>query len=174
MIEGTNASRLTGSAAVAPMASTGASMGVAVPEAPPAEEEVHIPDPESDEQPPSRATMAERLTDALEALSVDLDGVDAAAIVTTEGLCLASLLGQEAEERIGGVTASLLATAENAMADLGAETADEVLITGPEGRLIVSCVSDDAVLVAHVDMSVKLGILLLAIRKASDVIQEVL
>lgn len=113
----------------------------------------------------SRSTeMANRLRD-LQAAAPD---IIAAAVVTSDGLTLASALPADVqEERIAAMSAAMLSLGERIAAELQRGSLEEVYIRGDEGLVLLTSVGKDAVLTALSRNEAKLGIMFLEMRRAA-------
>jgi predicted regulator of Ras-like GTPase activity (Roadblock/LC7/MglB family) len=110
------------------------------------------------------AQMVNRLRD-LQATAPD---IIASAVVTADGLSLASALPQDVEEeRIAAMSAAMLSLGERIAAELQRGSLEEVYIRGNEGMVLLTSVGKDAVLTALSRNDAKLGIIFLEMRRAA-------
>ena len=110
------------------------------------------------------AEMANRLRD-LQAAAPD---IIAAAVVTSDGLTLASALPADVqEERIAAMSAAMLSLGERIAAELQRGSLEEVYIRGDEGLVLLTSVGKEAVLTALSRNEAKLGIIFLEMRRAA-------
>ena len=113
--------------------------------------------------------MVERLRD-LKASSPD---VEASAVVSVDGLSLASALPSEVEEdRVSAMSAAMLSLGERIASELGRGHLDQVYIRGDSGFVILMSVGEEAVLTALVRESAKLGLIFLDMRRAADDLEK--
>jgi len=109
--------------------------------------------------------MIERLRD-LQASSPD---VEASAIVSVDGLSIASALPQNVEEdRVSAMSAAMLSLGERIASELGRGTLEQVYIKGREGYVLLMSVGEDAVLTVMARKQAKLGLILLDMRRATE------
>ena len=88
--------------------------------------------------------------------------VKAAAIISVEGLPIASALSQNVDEtRISAMTAALLFLSERAIIEMRKGNFDQLHIKGSEGYLIVMQAGLNAVLTVSTTKDVRLGLILL-------------
>jgi len=88
--------------------------------------------------------------------------VKAAAIISVEGLPIASALPQNVDEtRISAMTAALLSLSERAIIEMRKGNFDQLHIKGSEGYLIVMQAGLNAVLTVSTTKDVRLGLILL-------------
>jgi len=109
--------------------------------------------------------MVDRLRD-LQASSPD---VEASAIVSVDGLTIASALPSNVEEdRVSAMSAAMLSLGERISSELGRGHLDQVYIRGNSGFVILMSVGEDAVLTVLAREKAKLGLLFLDMRRAVD------
>jgi len=109
--------------------------------------------------------MIERLRD-LHASSPD---IEASAIVSVDGLTIASALPQGIEEdRVSAMSAAMLSLGERIASELGRGNLDQVFIKGREGYVVLMSVGEEAVLTALSREQAKLGLIFLDMRRAID------
>jgi predicted regulator of Ras-like GTPase activity (Roadblock/LC7/MglB family) len=109
--------------------------------------------------------MVERLRD-LQAGSPD---IEAAAIVSVDGLSIASFLPQGVEEdRVSAMSAAMLSLGERIASELGRGMLDEVYVKGEKGYVILRAVGEEAVLTVLARQQAKLGLLFLDMRRAAE------
>lgn len=110
------------------------------------------------------AQMVNRLRD-LQAVAPD---IIASAVVTADGLSLASALPSDIEEeRIAAMSAAMLSLGERIAAELQRGELEEVYIRGDEGMVLLTSVGKEAVLTALSRNEAKLGIIFLEMRRAA-------
>lgn len=109
--------------------------------------------------------MVERLRD-LQASSPD---IQASAVVSVDGLSIASALPQGVEEdRVSAMSAAMLSLGERIASELGRGLLDQVYIKGENGYVILMSVGEEAVLTAMARQQAKLGLILLDMRRAAE------
>ena len=115
--------------------------------------------------------MVERLRD-MQASSTD---IEASAIVSVDGLSIASALPQEVEEdRVSAMSAAMLSLGERIASELGRGSLDQVYIKGENGYVILMSVGEEAVLTVLARKQAKLGLILLDMRRATDDLEELI
>ena len=93
-------------------------------------------------------TTSEKLTDILRTIRAATPEIIGAAVVSSDGFSVASVLPSEVDEDlIGGMAASLLGVGERIAADLMRSQMEQVYVRSPKGYIIVNAVGPDAVLV---------------------------
>lgn len=115
--------------------------------------------------------MVDRLRD-LQASSPD---VEASAIVSVDGLTIASALPSNVEEdRVSAMSAAMLSLGERISSELGRGNLDQVYIRGNSGFVILMSVGEEAVLTVLAREKAKLGLLFLDMRRAVDDLQTLI
>ena len=115
--------------------------------------------------------MMDRLRD-LQASSTD---VEASAIVSVDGLTMASALPPEIEEdRVSAMSAAMLSLGERIATELGRGKLDQVYIKGQTGYVILMSIAAEAVLTVLARDEAKLGLLFLDMRRAAEDLEKLL
>jgi len=107
--------------------------------------------------------MVDRLRD-LQASSTDVEG---SAIVSVDGLSIASALHQYIEEdRVSAMSAAMLSLGERIASELGRGVLEQVYIRGENGYVLLMAVGEEAVLTVMARKEAKLGLILLDMKRA--------
>ena len=115
--------------------------------------------------------MMDRLRD-LQASSTD---VEASAVVSVDGLTMASALPSDVEEdRVSAMSAAMLSLGERIATELGRGKLDQVYIKGQSGYVILMSIAREAVLTVLARDQAKLGLLFLDMRRAAEDISKLL
>jgi len=113
--------------------------------------------------------MVERLRD-LQASSPD---VEASAVVSVDGLTMASALPNDVEEdRVSAMSAAMLSLGERIANELGRGGLEQVYIKGESGYVILTSVGNQAVLTVLAREQAKLGLLFLDMRRAAEDLEK--
>lgn len=113
--------------------------------------------------------MSERLRD-LQASSPD---VEASAVISVDGLTIASALPESIEgDRVAAMSAAMLSLGERISGELGRGLLDQVYIRGENGFMILMAVGDEAVLTVLARKQAKLGLLFLDMRRVTQDLSE--
>lgn len=116
--------------------------------------------------PKSRIEM---MVDRLREMQVASLGIEASALVSVDGLIIASALPADVEEdRVSAMSAAMHSLGERISRELGRGTLDQVYIRGENGYVILSSVSEEAVLTALAREDAKLGLIFLEMRRAKE------
>lgn len=109
------------------------------------------------------------LVDRLRALQASSPDTEASAVVSVDGLSIASALPHGVEEdRVSAMSAAMLSLGERIAGELGRGTLEQVYIRGQKGYVLLMAVGQDAVLTALAREQAKLGLILLDMRRAAD------
>ena len=111
----------------------------------------------------------ELMVDRLRDLQMGAPDIEASAVVSVDGLIMASALPANVEEdRVSAMSAAMLSLGERIAGELGRGSLDQVYIRGKTGYVILASVGSDAVLTALVREGAKLGLVFLDMRRAAD------
>lgn len=120
-------------------------------------------------------SKAQRLAAALDGFIQSSPDVEAAAVVSFDGLPMASALPPEMEEdRVGAMSAALLSLGEQAAIGLGRGQLNQVFVEGEHGFVFLMSAQDQAVLAAVARRTAKIGFMLFEMRRAAAEIGAVL
>ncbi len=120
-------------------------------------------------------SKAELLAQALDRFLDVSPEVEAAAVVSGDGLPMASALPPHVEEdRLAAMSAALLTLGDRAAAGLGRGDLAQVFVEGASGYVILMAAGRDAVLVSVTSHEAKIGLILFEMRKASAEIRKVM
>lgn len=101
--------------------------------------------------------------------------LQAGAVVTFDGLAMASLLPPDMDEdRVAAMSAALLTLGERAAEGLGRGELNQVWIEGKNGTVFLVSAEDEAVLVAVAAAGAKAGLMMYEIRRAAKDVAEIL
>ena len=121
------------------------------------------------------ASRANRLDRALADLLAQAPEVEAAAVVSFDGLPMASALPVTMDEdRVAAMSAALLSLGERAAEGLGRGSLSQVYIEGEHGTVFLVSADDEAVLVAVASKGAKVGMMLYEVRRVASVVADVL
>jgi predicted regulator of Ras-like GTPase activity (Roadblock/LC7/MglB family) len=107
--------------------------------------------------------LAERLRD----LQVSSPDVEAAAVVSVDGLSMASSLpGNIEEDRVSAMSAAMLSLGERISNELGRGSLEQVYVKGQHGFVILMSIGEEAVLTVLAREQAKLGLIFLDMSRA--------
>lgn len=115
--------------------------------------------------------MIERLRD----LQVSSPSVEAAAIVSADGLSIASSMPADVEEdRVAAMSAAMLSLGERIAGELGRGVLDQVYIRGQEGFVVLMAIGEEAVLTVLARKDAKLGLIFLDMGRAVSALETLI
>src|SRR5512135_269028 len=119
------------------------------------------------------ATRAELMVDRLKSMQAAAPDIEASAVVSVDGLIMASALQQGVEEdRVSAMSAAMLSLGERISSELGRGGLEQVYIKGGAGSIVLTSVGAEAVLTALARQEAKLGLIFLEMRRAAEDIQK--
>jgi hypothetical protein len=118
-------------------------------------------------------SRTELMVDRLRDLQGTTPEIEASAVVSVDGLIMASSLPAGVEEdRVSAMSAAMLSLGERISTELGRGLLDQVYVKGKKGYVILMSVGDEAVLTALVREGAKLGLIFLDMRRAADELEK--
>jgi len=109
--------------------------------------------------------MVSRLSD----LQAGTPDVEASAVVSVDGLIMASSLPAGVEEdRVAAMSAAMQSLGERIASELGRGVLDQVFIRGNMGYVILAAVGEEAVLTVLARKAAKLGLIFLDMRRTAE------
>ena len=109
--------------------------------------------------------MVSRLRD----LQAGTPDVEASAVVSVDGLIMASSLPADVEEdRVSAMSAAMLSLGERIASELGRGILDQVYIRGDMGYVILMAVGEEAVLTVLARKDAKLGLIFLDMKRTAE------
>ena len=123
----------------------------------------------------SGASRSDQLDRALTGLLQNAREIEAAAVVSFDGLPMASALpaGMD-EDRVAAMSAALLSLGERAAQGLGRGELSQVYIEGETGTVFLVSADNEAVLVAVAAQGAKVGMMLYEVRRAAAAVADAL
>lgn len=116
-----------------------------------------------------------RLTEALYTMQSAASEIEASAIVSVDGLIIASALPAGAEEdRVSAMSAAMLSLGERIAIELRRGSLEQVYIKGDKGYVLLMSVGEEAVLTALAMANAKLGLIFLEMRRAVETLSKLL
>lgn len=120
-------------------------------------------------------SRVEKLNETLRTLQSGTPDIEACALISEDGLMIASVLPQHIDEaRVAGMTATLLSLGTRASNELGRGDLHEVLVRGEQGYAIMLDVGEGTLLLALASKLAKLGLIFLDMRRAAKTLGEIL
>lgn len=101
--------------------------------------------------------------------------IEASALISSDGLMIAAVLGEGVDaDRFGAMCASLLVLADRAAQEISRGQLKQVLVEGERGAMLLVQAGADAVLAMAVRPTVNLGMAFLEARKTAQQIEVLL
>lgn len=111
----------------------------------------------------------------LRALQSGSPDVEASALISEDGLMIASALPQHIDEsRVAGMTATLLNLGTRASTELERGDVQEVLVRGSDGYAVMLAAEGGTLLLVMASRAAKLGLIFLDMRRAVADLKKVL
>lgn len=118
-------------------------------------------------------SRTELMVDRLRDLQAMTPEIEASAVVSVDGLIMASSLpGGVEEDRVSAMSAAMISLGERISNELGRGALDQVYIKGDSGYVILMSVGDEAVLTTLVREGARLGLIFLDMRRTADDLEK--
>lgn len=120
-------------------------------------------------------TRTEQMVERLKDLQASSPDVEASAVVSVDGLTMASALPANVEEdRVSAMSAAMLSLGERIANELKRGSLDQVYIKGEGGFVILRSIGEEAVMTVLARDQATLGLLFLEMRRASEDLSQLL
>ena len=118
---------------------------------------------------------AELLNSILGELNGSTADIEASAVLSNDGLMMASMLpsGMD-EDRVGAMSAAMLSLGDRTARELARGDLEQVLIKGHKGYVLLTHAGTDAVLTVLCKPNARLGLIFLDVKRAAEGISKVL
>lgn len=114
-------------------------------------------------------SRTEMMVDRLRDLQAGTPDIEASAVVSVDGLIMASSLPAGVDEdRISAMSAAMLSLGDRIANELGRGDLAQVYIKGTDGIIVLMAVGEDAVLTVLARASAKLGLIFLDMKRAVE------
>ncbi len=115
------------------------------------------------------ASRTEQMVARLRTLQAGTADIEASAVVSVDGLIMASALPADVEEdRVSAMSAAMLSLGERISSELSRGVLDQVYIRGNNGYVILMSVGEEAVLTGMARKDAKLGLIFLDMKRAVE------
>jgi len=109
------------------------------------------------------------LIDRMKTLQQGVPEVQAAAVISIDGLIMASALPEGiSEDRISAMSAAMLSLGEQINREMGLGSLEQIYTRGSNGYVVLLAIGQAAVLTTLVKPEAKLGVLFLELRKTAE------
>lgn len=111
----------------------------------------------------------DHLNNILSTLNGASADIEASAVISKDGLMMASLLPQGLDpDRVGAMSAALLSLGERTLLELARGDLDQVLVKGLGGYVMMAQAGPEAVLTVLTSPEARLGLVFLDVRRAAE------
>jgi uncharacterized protein len=111
-------------------------------------------------------SRTEQLVERLRDLQASSGDVEAAAIVSVDGLSMASSMPADIEEdRVSAMSAAMLSLGERISSELGRGALEQVYVKGQNGYVILTAIGEEAVLTVLARKEARLGLIFLDVAR---------
>jgi len=120
-------------------------------------------------------SRSKQMVEELKKLQISSPDIQASALVSVDGLIIASALpGSVEEDRVSAMSAAMLSLGERISIELRRGDLDQVYIRGDDGYVMLTSVGQDAVLTVMASVNAKLGLIFLDIKRTADALSELI
>ncbi|KYK38076.1 MAG: hypothetical protein AYK18_08175 [Theionarchaea archaeon DG-70] len=120
-------------------------------------------------------SKTEELTDLLKELEATTPDIEASAVVSVDGLMIASSLPRDVEEdRVAAMSAAMLSLGERTATELARGGLSEVYVKGENGYVVLMASGENAVLTALARKDAKLGLVFLDMKRTAQEVAKLL
>ncbi|MBU7018686.1 MAG: roadblock/LC7 domain-containing protein [Theionarchaea archaeon] len=122
----------------------------------------------------AKKSKVQELTDLLKDLEGTTPDIEASAVVSVDGLMIASALPQDVEEdRVAAMSAAMLSLGERTASELARGGLSEVYVKGENGYVVLMASGENAVLTALARKDAKLGLVFLDMKRTAEEVANV-
>jgi hypothetical protein len=108
------------------------------------------------------------MMDRLWELQASSPDIEASAVISVDGICMASALPTDVEEgRVSAMSAAMLSLGEHFSAELGRGDLEQVFIKGEQGYIILTSIGEEAVLTTLARQNARPGLIFLNMRRTA-------
>ncbi|KAA3656524.1 MAG: hypothetical protein DWQ04_30840 [Chloroflexi bacterium] len=120
-------------------------------------------------------SRTEMMVDRLKDLQAGTPDIEASAVVSVDGLIMASSLPAGVDEdRISAMSAAMLSLGDRIASELARGTLEQVHIRGTDGIIVLKAIGEDAVLTVLARAQAKLGLIFLDMGRAAEDLERLL
>ena len=120
-------------------------------------------------------TRYKQMVEELKKLQISSPDIQASAVVSVDGLIIASALpGSVEEDRVSAMSAAMLSLGERISIELRRGSLDQVYIRGDNGYVLLTSVGHEAVLTVMAGVNAKLGLIFLDIKRTAKALSELI
>lgn len=120
-------------------------------------------------------SRSKQMVEELKKLQISSPDIQASAVVSVDGLIIASALpGSVEEDRVSAMSAAMLSLGERISVELRRGELDQVYIRGDNGYVMLTSVGNEAVLTVMASVNAKLGLIFLDIKRTAETLSELI
>ncbi|VAW41897.1 FIG00502042: hypothetical protein [hydrothermal vent metagenome] len=120
-------------------------------------------------------SRTEMMVDRLKDLQAGTPDIEASAVVSVDGLIMASSLPAGVDEdRISAMSAAMLSLGDRISTELQRGRLEQVHIRGSDGIIVLRAIGEEAVLTVLARAQAKLGLIFLDMRRATDELERLI
>jgi len=118
-------------------------------------------------------------SEMLNSILSDLNGssadIEASAVLSTDGLMMASMLpsGMD-DDRVGAMSAAMLSLGDRTAEELARGALEQVLIKGANGYILMTHAGNEAVVTVLAKPNARLGLIFLDVKRAAESIGKII
>ena len=121
------------------------------------------------------STQSEEIKKLLRDLEIKTNGVEASAVISTQGLPICSAMPPEVDEGvIAAMSAAILGVGERALEELVRGKMTRVLVEGGDGAIIIMETGSGAILTVLAKKNTNLGLVFMVMKQAAKKIADIL
>lgn len=117
----------------------------------------------------------DKLNELLRELNGSTSDVEASAIMSIDGLTIATMLSQSIDEdRVGAMSAAMLSIGQRTARELHRGALEQVMVKGERGYVLIIGAGKEAVLTVVARETAKLGLVFLEAKRSAETIAQLL
>ena len=120
------------------------------------------------------AEETERIKQQLNELKAEMPEIEGIAVLTKEGLPIASIFSTIDPAILSAITATLNNVSEKAMEELQKGLLETVIVQGEQGHLVVQGIGTSAIIAVLASKSAKPGLIYILVNRVSDKLADFL
>jgi predicted regulator of Ras-like GTPase activity (Roadblock/LC7/MglB family) len=123
----------------------------------------------------AKKSKVQELANLLKDLEAITPDIEASAVVSVDGLMIASALPQDVEEdRVAAMSAAMLSLGERTATELTRGNLSEVYVKGEDGYVVLMASGEDAVLTTLARKDAKLGLVFLDMKRTAEEVSKLI
>ena len=120
-------------------------------------------------------SRSQQMVEELKKLQISSPDIQASAVVSSDGLIIASALPKNIEEdRVSAMSAAMLSLGDRISGEMRRGDLDQVYIRGKDGYVLLMAVGEEAVLTVMANENAKLGLIFLDIKRTAELLVDLI